>query len=210
MAGGQPGGRSGSGGQCGDGCRSSKWEAGSEKGTWRGSCWCGQRQLLEDVVTPDLKLQGYGTLRWAMPSEGFCDRGQRCGQVLGGVGYHEAPWGVERGPPEASVPRGGVTRDIGPFVPKVRLARPPSFPIKDANSTDMPHPSSLCVDLGTFLPTCSLCPRGHPGSSQSGRCALLFTGKGSEAEQTPTRPLCSPLLALIWGCGGKITSFLGR
>lgn len=206
VVGGQPGGRGGSGGPVWRWVQVIQREAGSEKGTWRGSCRCSQRQPPEGVVTPGLKLQGCGTFRWAVPSEGFCDRGRRCGQVLGGVGCPR-PLGAWRRAPQASVSRGGVTGET---------CQASLLPHKDANSTGMPAPHSCpeSVDLGTLLPTCSLYPRSYLDAGRAGAVLCWLLGRGLRQSepwaQGPTRPLCSPLLALIWGCGGKITSFLGR
>lgn len=78
-----------------------------------------------------------------------------------------------------------------------------------------PTRSHLLVDLGTFPPTCSWEAHSHSGMQPArGLCSTVLLGRSLRQSksyvQRRERNLRSTLPALIWGCGGKVVSFVSN
>lgn len=84
--------------------------------------------------------------------------------------------GAWRGVPLASAPRGEVTADSGPFIPRARLASPPSFAARDSTRSDIRPPlSRLSICLGTSPQLA----RFTLGCSESRGSVLLLCWEGN-------------------------------
>lgn len=106
------------------------------------------RTMWSDVN--ELKLEGYRTFRWEMQSKGFSYRGQRYGQMVGGVDQPEDTRDMERGPypqKKKSALRGEVTVDSVPFVSRVRLASllPSCQGLKQQLYVSAPHSTPISI-----------------------------------------------------------------
>lgn len=157
------------------------------------------------MVRQEGKLQGHRTFQWEMQSEGW-----RCGHVPGGVGEHGDPRGVE-GAPLASAPRGEVTADSGPFIPRMRLSQP-FFAAKDSNSSDIPHPSLISVSIWGRPPSLLTLPPQPPwGVVRAGTLCCCFDGKETKAKQTvgprSQGSSCPPPFCFNWGLWWKESTF---
>lgn len=119
-------------------------------------------------------------------------------------------WGVE-GAPLASAPRGEVTADSGPFIPRVRLSQP-FFAAKDSNSSDIPHPSLISVSIWGRPPSLLTLPPQPPwGVVRAGTLCCCFDGKETKAKQTvgprSQGSSCPPPFCFNWGLWWKESTF---
>ena len=133
-------------------------------------------------------------------------------------GQAGGPSGHGRGPGPLSTRSGGevTVSELWPILSPDETCPAPTPPHRGhEQQLRAPTRSHLLVDLGTFPPTCSWEAHSHSGMQPArGLCSTVLLGRSlrqsKSCVQRRERNLRSTLPALIWGCVGKVVSFVSN